>query len=244
MQVSPHHSLSRGLVGFTLIELLVVITIVGILAAMILPVFSKVQDRARTIQAVNDMRNIKVSIISYYTDYQKYPVTDGQAYYADPALSGQHYDSDFGDPGGYYWSADLFDILRANANTRYNVSNELNPNKVVYWPGQFVKNAIVPKSGITTQDVKDGTDVIHKGDLVDPWGNPYVVWINVTRTGDLTQALGWFYQDYTTETDADAVKPGLPPFGGAWPWLGPDGEWGTKDNNILKGSDDIVTWTH
>ncbi len=241
---SPLTSASKSPAGFTLLELLVVIAIIGVLAAIIAPVYSGVQNRARTVQAVSDMRNIKAAVASYYTDYGKYPTTSGQDYYGQGANGG--YDTVFGDPNASanYRSSDLFNILRGLPDDHYGTGNQSNPNQTVYWGGQFAKSATQPRSGITTQDVTDGGLTIHKGSLVDPWGNQYVVWFNVSKSGDLTTALGWFYQDYQNATPQNHVTCGLPPLGVECASLGPDGDWGTKGNLVLKGSDDIVTWSH
>ena len=239
---SPVDGLRRRYQAFTLIELLVVVAIIAVLAGIALPVFNKMQDRTRTVQAVSDMRSIKRAVASYYVDYGKYPVTDGQLYYAQSHDGNKGSDSLFGDPGGYYSSADLFNVLRAQSS-RYNVDNELNPNQVVYWGGPLAKSAPAPREGITTADFMDGTDKVLKGSLVDPWGNSYVVWFNVTKSGDMTEALGWFYpNEYGGANPQNTVTCGAAPLGVECASLGPDGEWGTKENNVLKGSDDIVTW--
>lgn len=54
--------------GFTLIELLVVITIIAILAGLAVPAFSSVQERARQMQAVNNCRQIIISLKNYAGD--------------------------------------------------------------------------------------------------------------------------------------------------------------------------------
>jgi prepilin-type N-terminal cleavage/methylation domain-containing protein/prepilin-type processing-associated H-X9-DG protein len=59
--------------GFTLIELLVVIAIIGILAAMLFPVFARARESARKIQCLANVKNIALAIQMYFTDYDKGP---------------------------------------------------------------------------------------------------------------------------------------------------------------------------
>jgi prepilin-type N-terminal cleavage/methylation domain-containing protein/prepilin-type processing-associated H-X9-DG protein len=55
--------------GFTLIELLVVIAIIGILAAMLFPVFARARESARKIQCLSNVKNIALAIQMYLADY-------------------------------------------------------------------------------------------------------------------------------------------------------------------------------
>jgi len=54
--------------GFTLIELLVVIGIIGILAAIMFPVFASVREKARTTQCINNQRQIMTAVTMYIQD--------------------------------------------------------------------------------------------------------------------------------------------------------------------------------
>jgi prepilin-type N-terminal cleavage/methylation domain-containing protein/prepilin-type processing-associated H-X9-DG protein len=59
--------------GFTLIELLVVIAIIGILAAMLFPVFARAREAARKIQCLSNVKNVTMAMVMYLTDYDKFP---------------------------------------------------------------------------------------------------------------------------------------------------------------------------
>ncbi len=59
--------------GFTLIELLVVIAIIGILAAMLFPVFARARESARKTQCLSNVKNIAMAYQLYLSDYDKFP---------------------------------------------------------------------------------------------------------------------------------------------------------------------------
>ena len=62
--------------GFTLIELLVVIAIIGILAAMLFPVFARARESARKIQCLSNVKNAAIAIQMYLSDYDRLPPSE------------------------------------------------------------------------------------------------------------------------------------------------------------------------
>jgi type IV pilus assembly protein PilA len=83
--------------GFTLIELLVVMIIIGILAAIAIPVFLNQRKAARDSAIKSDVRNVATSLESYFTNNQSYAavtqsgttVTIGSGTTAETAKSSQ-----------------------------------------------------------------------------------------------------------------------------------------------------------
>jgi prepilin-type N-terminal cleavage/methylation domain-containing protein/prepilin-type processing-associated H-X9-DG protein len=75
--------------GFTLIELLVVIAIIGILAAMLFPVFARARESARKIQCLSNIKNIALAYQMYLTDYDRFNPSEHRAEVIDYFNGGQ-----------------------------------------------------------------------------------------------------------------------------------------------------------
>src|ERR1700722_16399519 len=58
--------------GFTLIELLVVIIIIGILAAIAIPIFLQQRNKGYDAASKSDLKDMQISEESYVTDYGTY----------------------------------------------------------------------------------------------------------------------------------------------------------------------------
>jgi prepilin-type N-terminal cleavage/methylation domain-containing protein/prepilin-type processing-associated H-X9-DG protein len=62
----------RGRKGFTLIELLVVIAIIGILAAMVFPVFARARESARKAVCLSNVKNLALAVQMYLSDHGRF----------------------------------------------------------------------------------------------------------------------------------------------------------------------------
>jgi len=138
--------------GFTLLELLVVIAIVVVLAGLLFPAVQSVLERAKKVQAKNDLTQIVTAINAYYTEYGKYPIATSEK----PLNSTE--------------TADLFNTLRAiGSNGGANAANAQNTRQIVFMTPPNAKDASNPRSGI-------GSD----GEFYDPWGSTYQIAMDAT----------------------------------------------------------------
>jgi len=60
------HRIRYGISGFTLVELMIVVAIIGLLAALAIPAFSRYVRQARTSEAVGHLNKEWVGSLSYY----------------------------------------------------------------------------------------------------------------------------------------------------------------------------------
>ena len=161
--------------AFTLIELLTVIAIIGILAAMLLAVFSSAINAAKSAKAKTEMSGLVTAIQGYDSDYGRFPVSPAVQNLASAANSDftyggsllAAYASDIG-PGNYTNDnseviAILMDITNyPGGGWTVNTNHLKNPRRTAYLNARM--------SG-DTQSPGVGNDLVYR----DPWGNPYVI---------------------------------------------------------------------
>ncbi|TPW95551.1 type II secretion system protein [Protaetiibacter mangrovi] len=105
--------------GFTLIELLVVVIIIGILAAIAIPVYIGVQNSAKDSATQSDIQNAKTAVVAYFTAEGSYPADltgldsygypgvsqDGETITFTPATTGSSFTIDGTSPTGKKFQA-------------------------------------------------------------------------------------------------------------------------------------------
>ena len=100
--------------GFTLIELLVVIAIIGILAAMVFPVFARARESARKAVCLSNVKNIALALQMYLADNNDTMVPDEHRQEVIDYFNGG--------PGGKDWDVakkgDCFRARQANPYLR------------------------------------------------------------------------------------------------------------------------------
>ena len=170
--------------GFTLIELLVVIAIIAILAALLLPVISRVKVKAQIAKAKLEISDMVAAISKYDSDFSKFPCSIDAVNAASAANDDISFGAAFKTPLGTFNASSsnygtnncevmavLMDIENWPATPAIPTINKghvKNPQTSSYLSAKRVDDTT--SSGV-------GADGIYR----DPWGDPYVFTLDLNH---------------------------------------------------------------
>lgn len=262
--------------GFTLVELLTVIAIIGVLAGMILPALGVAKVKAQIAKTKQEMQSIVSAINTYNAAYSRMPAfvkarqsateANPDFTYGTVARSGSSTSPTLayqkpsagalpfiGNPPGSYQAnnselvAALNDMERLpDGSATVNKGHTLNPQQHKYLDG-------FKDVGWTRPGVGKPAGIGPDGVLRDPWGNPYIITLDLNYDNRCRDA---FYRlDAVSANSGNSglrrgdVKSGEP---NANNWeatttvmiwsLGPDGRAAVGPSGVGVNKDNIVSW--
>jgi prepilin-type N-terminal cleavage/methylation domain-containing protein len=245
--------------AFTLIELLVVIAIIAILAAMILAALAGAHKSALKMKARTQIADLVNAINAYDTDNGRFPVTTNEQVWAGNTANSPNGDYTVGmmvpNPGvssdnNSNVVAILMDLQTfPNGNQTVDFNHVKNPKQVKYLNAPLSGyNPLAPGAPI------GGVD--NTGVYRDPWGNPYIISMDLNYDNQCSDML------YSQQTVSQTVTGSQTGFNGlsntngsgagnlyffqgtVMVWSGgPDGQYtNTVPANVGPNKDNILSW--
>lgn len=166
---------------FSLVELLTVIAVIAILAGILIPTVGAVKESGRATQALTEAKGIHLAITSFYNDHKYLPSKD--------ASNGTTNDI-------VYWGTKGTDAAAtpaANASVKIKEMAELDAtylnlfDRLCYVDRSDAKNAATTDAKTFNKKAKKylnaapayfGADTSTTNSIRDPWGRPYIVYLD------------------------------------------------------------------
>jgi prepilin-type N-terminal cleavage/methylation domain-containing protein len=232
--------------AFTLVELLTVIAIIAILAAILLPALAAVKKHAKKVQAQLQVSDLVTAIQNYDSAYSRFPVSPAYSSSNNITFGGTFSTPTGPQPiGDVSTNTDVIAILMDITNTTVtavNANSQKNPQQTIFLNAKMVAD--------TNTWPGVGPDLVYR----DPWGNPYVISMDLNEDN---QCLDAFYSLSIVSGPNGNNNPGLNGLvdpdnsnnnfryhGNVMVWsAGPDGkvDSGTPANQGVN-KDNIISW--
>lgn len=244
--------------AFTLVELLTVIAIIAILAAMTLVVIARVQRAAKIRKAQIELSDIVNAVTSYESDYSHFPVSTNEQAFAGTNDFTTGMMASFGTAPAYSYdnNSNVVAILMdaeyfPNGVATPNLHHAKNPKQTKYLNAK--PSGYNPNSGGSPLPGVDNTGIYR-----DPWGNPYVITMDLSydnKCSDLLYSLQAVSQNPPTSTstagfnglantiDSGGAGPHFLYSGRVMAWsAGPDKQFDTSPANAGFNKDNVLSW--
>ncbi len=220
--------------AFTLIELLVVITIIAVLAALAFVGVGKFTERARSVQALSQFRDLEVGMRQFSTEYNR-PLVP-------PQERAMGRDTVYGDSGGQYSNDFVVAVLAGSAETPWRGGetdiSQVNPREETY--------VVLPF------EPKKRNGVGNDGVFYDPWGREVMIGVNAYKGtqndaplrdeagGENDRILETYRIGEYEDTKPREIEYAFWSFGAD----GKKGDGGATKTSIVRyaGSDDVISW--